>query len=360
MLPQGNMINRSPGLPFRERWEVPTEQSFSAWSDYEECIGCRYDLNKMIHQRSRDALVSGLSTDFSNDLSSQAQQDSAAGSGCPTPLSWQEVLQAVRAERQTCSVEHGTVSLSAAMFGRGEPLYLLPGFVGDHELYVLTSWLLREECCCVMLDPPRIKSVSRDVLEQCGQALLALADQLGHRVFRLHATSLGSLIALRAMLDGPTRVSAASLHCGFAGWKLTMLERWLAALGRRSTRTLGGVKSAVRLQTTNHQCWFPPYDGSRWDYYLQNIAATPLADVSRGALLANSVDLHAELGRILTPILLVNCEGDGRVSAAAQAALAAKLQNTQTDSLDNCGRLPHVTHPHRLVKSFKAFWESIT
>ena len=194
-------------------------------------------------------------------------------------------------------------------------------------------------------------------IEQFAAAVLKMADQLGHKQFRLHATSFGSLIALRAMLDYPDRIVAASLHCGFADCRLTLFERMLVSLGLRSRRTLGALRSAVRLQMANHRQWFPPFDGSRWDFYFDNIAATPVADVAQRALWAHALTLDSELDRLLTPVLLLNCEGDGRVSSAAQANLAERLPRCRTESLDNCGRLPHVTHPHRLVKSLKAFWE---
>lgn len=309
---------------------------------------------------SRDADVPKLSAETSTRPSPSAESAAPLDSGCPTPLACQEVLQVVRADSRSYAVDAGPVSMRASVFGAGEPLYLLAGFVGDHELHVLTSWLLREECCCVMLDPPRAETVSRETLGQFAKALTAMADEIGHPQFRLHATSFGSLIALRTMLDQPGRVTAASLHCGFAVWRLSLAERLMAAMGRRSGRSLGDFSTAVRLQSVNHRQWFPPFDGARWNFYLQNVTQTPVAEIAFRAAIANAVDLRSELGRIQTPVLLIDSEGDGRISSAAQAELASHLAHSRTDSLDNCGRLPHVTHPHRLVKSLRAFWEETT
>jgi pimeloyl-ACP methyl ester carboxylesterase len=257
-------------------------------------------------------------------------------------------------------VDGGSISLTASVLGGGDPVYFLPGFLGDHELFALTAWLLHEQHCCVMIDPPQLPTTQATVLEQCGQTLLRMADQLDHDRIRLHATSFGSLIGLQAMLEDPQRIAAASLHCGFANCELTIFERTLASLGLRSRRSLGELRAAIRLQTANHQHWFPPFDSTRWEFYSRNALATPVRDIARRALLAHAVDLNAKLDRLQTPILLIACEGDGRMSSVARSQLNERLPACRRESLDNCGRLPHVTHPHRLVKSLRAFWEETT
>ena len=283
-----------------------------------------------------------------------------AESGCPTPLAWQQVVQSVRAASRRLSVDVGPISLSGFVLGTGEPVYLLPGFVGDHELFALTGWLLREDKCCVLLDPPQVRTTQAVELSRCVEALIQIVDRLGHKQIRMHANSFGSLIAIRTMLAHPDRVAAASLHCGFAGWKLTGFERMLTSLGLRSQRPLAEWPSAVRLQTANHQRWFPPFDRSRWDFYLSNVSKTPSLDVARRARLADSHDCRSELGSVNTDVLLIDCEGDGRVTAAAHAGMAERLPRCRTESVDNCGRLLHLTHPHRLVKLLRAFWEETT
>lgn len=281
--------------------------------------------------------------------------------GCPTPLAWQDVLSTFRQERTLHSIECCGTRLTAAKLGTGRPLYLLPGFLGDHELFVLTAWLLREECCCVMVDQPSFPAESRssahETLETWGRALLQLADELGHQEFHLHSTSFGGLIGLQTMLHTPERVHSASLQCGFSRWMPTVAERVIGALGRHSQRTVGTVAAVQRVQEQNHRHWFPPFDPTRWRFYRDNIASTPIAAASRRAQLAAAVDFSSELTRIDRPVLIVRSEGDGHLASQAQRELLASLPHARNADLDNCGRLPHITHPHRLVKQLRAFWD---
>lgn len=303
-----------------------------------------------------------MTTSSSATLDVTSVRDSTSpGEGCPTPLAWQEVLAAVRAGGRRHQAESRHVTVKATSFGTGAPLYLLPGFFGDHELYVLTSWLLREECCCVMVDPPTIRSrismSSSTRLKESSAAIFALADELGHGCVRLHGPNFGGMMALQAMIDQPQRVAVASLQCAFPRLRSTFAERMIASVGSRSRRVLGDVRSAMRIQESNHRRWFPPFDHTRWDFYANNIGATVVADVAMRARVAAAVDLSDELKRTHTPVLIIESEGDGPIARSAQQQLSAGLENARVEAIDNCGRLPHVTHPHRLVKLLRSFWE---
>ena len=289
-------------------------------------------------------------------------QATPAEEGCPTPLAWQDVLTATRQDGRSIVVESGPLRMQASLIGQGPPLYLLPGFVGTHELYALVSWLLRDEFTCVMLDTPSFVGVRQpagETLRFWAAGLDRLAAELGHDRLRLHATSLGSLPALRLMVNASSRVQSASLHCGFARWSMSFAERMLSRVGQWSDKTLGASRTAMRFQHHNHQCWFPPFDHSRPEFYANDVATTPLSELAARSRLACSVDLRDELSQIETPVLLIDCEGDGQVSLTAQHDLSSLLPNSRSASIDNCGRLPHVTHPHRLVKVLQTFWDEI-
>lgn len=114
----------------------------------------------------------------------------------------------------------------------------------------------------------------------------------------------------------------------------------------------------MRIQQQNHRRWFPPFDSTRWEFYSDNVGACPVAEAALRARVAGGVDLGPSLPAARVPTLLLQTEGDGSTALAAQQPLLTALPDVRVETLDNTGRLPHLTHPHRLVKSLRAFWES--
>jgi aminoacrylate hydrolase len=285
----------------------------------------------------------------------------ATQEGCPTPLAWQQVVDSVRREGVSHCCDTETTRMSAVSFGSGPPVYLLPGFLGDHEPVALIGWLLREEFTCVMVDPPASAFSKRvapaDLLGRWADSVLKLADRQGHDRLRIYGTSFGSQLALQMMITDPNRLLSVALHCAFARWRLTLFEKLVVALGRRSRRTVGGLKSAMRIQQQNNRRWFPSFDTTRWEFHRQNIAATPASEAALRAHIAARVDLRAGLPQADVPTLLIQTEGDGPAALAAQEDLLSRLPNVHVEQLDNTGRLPHLTHPHRLMKLLRNFWD---
>jgi pimeloyl-ACP methyl ester carboxylesterase len=281
--------------------------------------------------------------------------------GCPTPLAWQQVIESLRQQGVRHQLGSDGQSLSAVCLGEGPPVYFLPGFLGDHELFALTAWLLREEFECVLIDPPadagNRRAAPQTVLAGWAEGVFRLANQLGHARLRLYGTSLGGLLALQMMSTHPDRLKGVALHCAFPGLRFRVMERCLLSLGIRSGRTLGQVRAAMQIQQSNHRRWFAPFDPTRWEFFADNIAATPVRDAALRARVAGAVDLRERLPQLATRTLLIESEGDGRTAKAAQQQLLAGLPDVCVENLDNSGRLPHITHPHRLVKLLRTFWE---
>jgi pimeloyl-ACP methyl ester carboxylesterase len=300
-------------------------------------------------------------TDPSHSVSAPPAQAAAIQEGCPTPLAWQQVVEAVRREGIPHRIDTAGYAASAVSIGEGPPIYLLPGFLGDHEQFVLTAWLLRDEYCCVMLDPPTIRPAGRvppdALLTGWAESVLHLADSLGHDRLRIYGTSFGSQLALQMMMTHPERLRAVALHCAFARWRLTPFEKLVVAVGRRSRRTVGAVKSVMRIQQQNNRRWFPPFDTTRWEFHSKNIAATPASAAALRAHVAARVDLRNGLPQAGVPTMLIQTEGDGRAARTAQHELLSGLPNVRVEHLDNTGRLPHITHPHRLAKLLRTFWD---
>lgn len=283
-------------------------------------------------------------------------------SSCPPPLAWQDVCAAVRNDGHALTATAGRVELKATAIGSGPAVLFLPGFLGDHELFSLVAWLLREDRRCLLIDAPNLPREIRDdpesILDDWSKALLSLAEQDGHSRFDIHATSVGALAALQCLVKSPKHVRSASIQCGFARWTPTRTERLLMTLGERSGGEFGRHSSAMHVQEQSHRPWFPPFDLTRWDFYRSNVGATPVQRAVRLGRLAAAVDLRPVLSNIHVPVLIVKSEGDGAVALGSQEELEAGLAQTRTESLDNAGRSAHVTHPHRLVKLLRDFWES--
>ncbi len=286
-------------------------------------------------------------------------QTAVTSEGCPTPLDWQQVVASYRVEGEHQRVETRTGPIDLVRFGSGPPLLLLNGFLGNHELFALLAWLLRDEHETIVIDWPvagrRERGQPHRRLVQLANQLIDVADELGHQQWAVHASSFGCLVALQAMLDHPDRIVRASLQGAFAQRRFSAVERGLMWAARYSGRRLGDYRTARLIQQQNQRSWFPPFDVTRWDFYSQHIGRTPLRDLAERASLAGGVDLTERMAEINKPLLFISCEGDGRLSTTAQRTLAQRIPHSRVESLDNCGSIPHITHPHRLAKLLRQF-----
>lgn len=279
--------------------------------------------------------------------------------GCPTPLAWQQVLEAFRQQSTPWEVQRSGYTLRGRSWGEGPPLYFLCGMGGTSESYCLVTYLLRDLFRCVVfdypgtIDPPR--SPRRITLDTLRDDVLAIADYHGDQQFSLFATSFGSLVALKTLLAAPERVTRGVIQGGFARRQLSLAERAIAKLGRWLPGRLKSLPGARPIQEQNHRRWFPPLDLSRWQFFVEDAGQVPLRTLgARGAIIRDT-DLRPELGTIRQPILLIQCEGDGLVTRDCHESLAAGLPNAESAWMHSAGHLPHLTSPHRLAKFLRDF-----
>lgn len=267
---------------------------------------------------------------------------------CPTPLSWQDVLRQFKSlsDQRTVNIDGAVVTLRS--IGTGPPLYLLSGLTGDSDLLSLSVWLIRETHQCVLLEfPTDFRPKSPD---EIGALLLAIAEANGHRTFSVFSTGFGCVAALTAMRIAPQRITAAILHGAFARCELSVFERTAAAVGRFLPGAIGSIPGVKRIFSQNHRPWFPPFDESRWSFAESNLSATPISGLARRASILSDFDFSAQLDRLKTPILLVRCEGDSPIQVTAQDQLEQSIPGVSVEWLHTCGRLPFLTHPHRLKR----------
>ena len=278
---------------------------------------------------------------------------------CPTPLSWQDVVETFRAESERWQFDEHR--LHGAIWGDGPPLYFLNGITGNHELFALSAYLLRDQFRCVLLDysgsdrdrlsesPRSYRSISRD--------LLAIADTLHDDSFCIYAAPFGTPAAIQTMIDHPSRIEQAILQTPFAAPRqLSFTERMLLKVTRKARFPVRRIPGFARLQALNHASWFPPYDFTRWQFFLENTGHTPIGGLARRAKLLTDCEFGQQLGEIQTPVLLLRTEGEGRQAAELADDVGRQLGNAATESLHTTGHNVFLTHPHRLVKLARAFF----
>ena len=278
-----------------------------------------------------------------------------SGEACPPPLVWHEVLNAYRTESRPWVLDRGTRRLVGRVWGEGPPLYLLNGFVGTAEMYALMVYLLRDTFRCVVYDTVgelgshRLKPTISDYAAD----LIAAADQHGDSMICVFAPSFGAAIAMQAALDAPTRIGGMVLQHGFASRRLSYSERMLAWYARNSRKSLAQLPWRRRIQELNHRRWFPPFDGSRFEFLVESTGKLALGDLAQKAHALHAMNLSDQLADVKCPVLLVRTEGQGQLETAGHEVLEKGLPNARTEWLHSTGLHPYLTHPHRLAKILK-------
>ena len=283
--------------------------------------------------------------------SGPASADAPSAEGCPPPMSWRQVLARFREESDRWVVKRDGYELCGRTWGQGPPLYLLSGIGGTCELFALVVWLLRDQFRCVVYDYPEEASTASGMADD----LFAVADFHGEHRFTVYAASFGSVPALTAILHKPDRLSHAILQTGFAHRSLSAVERLLIRVGRRLPGRLAQVPLVRTFQKQNHLWWFPPFDRSRWEFFVENTGAVPIRALANRAAVLREFGVRCQLGQIKQPVLLLQSEGDGNVAERCHRELESGLPHARTETLVGCGHIPYLTHPHRIAKLIRSF-----
>ena len=284
-----------------------------------------------------------------------------AGEPCPAPLLWQEIRERFLLDSTPWEVVRGRNRLVGRTWGTGTPLYFLNNFAATAELFSLTAWLLRDEFRCVVFDTSTVNHGAAGrtppTMTEFADDLFAVADQHGDERIALYGAAFGAATALQAAIDRPQRVERLLLQHGFAARSLSVFERLLASVCHRSSGNLNGLPQRRRFQAVNHQPWFPPFDHSRFEFFVDSTGLLPLRDLARRALAVNSFNVVARLCEIDCPVLLLHTEGEGKVAAESQAVLERELRHCRIEWMHSAGQHPYLTHPHRVAKLVKSFCE---
>lgn len=268
---------------------------------------------------------------------------------CPPPLAWSGVLCEFHETSELVEVSSGKSKVTARVWGRGRPLYILNGICGNADLFCLFAWLIREDFRCVIIDYPEDAAN----IDAYVDAVFAVSDQLGDQDFDLFATSFGAAIGIKAALRHPDRIRHLVLQGSVGDFRLSLFE-WLAAhVLRLFPMQLCRLPLRRGIHAAAHRLWYPPLDETRWAFHVDNSGQTNASQVARRALWLNGIKHnYAELQM---PVLLVSGEGESTRCVEAATKMAREIANAQHEQLSNSGHVPFITHPHRLANLVRPF-----
>lgn len=275
----------------------------------------------------------------------------ATGEGCPTPLAWKQVRTEFLNQSSEFSFHRSGLTVGGRVIGEGTPLYFLNGISATSTLFCLTTWLLRDEFRCVIIDyPPEAKS-----LGQLATSLDLAADELGDEQFDLYATSFGTAVALHALASNRQQIRQAVLQGPLLQMKFSLAERLALSLLGWLPGRMEQLPFRKTVLQNNHGRWFPPFDITRWQFLMKETGNVSTRDVARRAAMLRGLDLTGQLAEIKTPALVISSEGEAARHREAAEMLARGLSEARTEEISNTGHVPFVTHPHRLAKLVRQF-----
>lgn len=176
--------------------------------------------------------------------------------------------------------------------------------------------------------------------------LFALLDHLGIESAALVGLSVGGMIAQRAAVRAPRRVTALVLCCTAA--KIGTPELWAE---RIAAVEQGGVEPIVGNVL---QRWFTPAfhaarkdDVAGWRNMLVRMPSHGYAGTSAAI---RDADLRSDAGKIAVPTLCVAGDQDGSTPPDVVRGTADLIPNARFELIEGCGHIPCVEKPSVLTQ----------
>lgn len=282
------------------------------------------------------------------------------GEGCPPPLRCREVAANLEQTATAWSLDDSALGTHGWTWGTGPAVYFLSPIGGCARLFALATWLLREEFRCVLIDWERPRSGARVSVQTFVDDLVAIADLHQDESLTLFGGDFGALLALQFAAQHPQRVDRVLVQGICMQRRLSLAERVLAGWYARSTKTLSQIPYHQRVQTINHQRWFPPLDFDRWNWFLETTGKIPVSLVAAQARAWHQTDLSQAVKRIACPVLFLHTEGMGPATQNQQELVASRVAEAHQTPLHTTGWHPYLTHPHRVAKLIRQFTADAT
>ena len=174
--------------------------------------------------------------------------------------------------------------------------------------------------------------------------LVALFDHLNLDRPHLFASSYGSTVALRALLDFPERVAKCVLQGGFARRPLNRAEVALARVARFLPGRMGDLPGRPRAMARIDGPQFAHAAPEIYEFMLRCSGRSPIRAVAQRALVLATLDLRPRLGQIATPTLLIGGDADPIVPRRCEAELEHGLPDARRVELPG-GHYPQYVLP---------------
>ncbi len=244
------------------------------------------------------------------------------------------------------------------VFGRGNPVILLHGWLGSWRYWMPTMEALADSYRTYApdlwgfgdSDKPGSSYAVDDYVRMIGDFM----DGLGIAQASLIGHSLGGVVALRLALERPQQVGKLVLvdtpvHGGGLAGPMKVNRNPLSRL-MAGPRTL--VSVWMRSLKRDSAAWSEIYDEIAEDTDKLDQAA-----VEQSMDSMESLDLRDALTQFYTHALVVYGEKDEFIDPAQADIFADKAATAQVFILDNCRHFPFLDEPskfHRLLKDFLA------
>lgn len=171
--------------------------------------------------------------------------------------------------------------------------------------------------------------------------LLALLDHLRIESASLVGLSVGGMIAQRAALRAPERVSALVLCCTAA--KIGTPELWAERIGAVER---GGIEPIAESVL---QRWFTPdFHAARRDEvsgWRNMLVRTPSHGYAATCAAIRDADLRRDADKIAAPTLCVAGDQDGSTPPDVVRGTASLIPGARFELIDGCGHIPCVEKP---------------
>jgi pimeloyl-ACP methyl ester carboxylesterase len=190
--------------------------------------------------------------------------------------------------------------------------------------------------------------------ERLVEDLFAVADAAGAERFHLVGESIGGTIALKAAIDGGTRIRTLTVSNGaHMGGSLRSLDDW------QQIMDAGGMQAwSEHLM----RCRF--FDGAisddMWRWYAAEQARVSQDVVLRAVRLLTAVDLSAELAMVKAPVLLMHGDSSPFIPVPVLADLQSRLPDARLQVFAHARHGLPFSHAKQCAAMLQGFLEEVS
>ena len=110
-----------------------------------------------------------------------------------------------------------------------------------------------------------------------------------------------------------------------------------------------------RILESNHREAFQAREPEVWDFFVAHYLRQPLSPFASRAMLVHRFDARNRLASLRQPMLLVTGENDRIVGKSCADELQRGLPRSARAEIEQCGHVPHLTHPEVLAEIVQRF-----